>query len=159
MHAAHSESAKTLKLAPGLVGAQPSDARPPRDAAADPDLRRPRGPDAGPRLLDASLQAIANLGLQKTPPSKRGWLANQAALRPAEDAHKAEALSRFNENKLLVREILSTLQGLYSDLRGNLQSKEDLLDQLETLEDKQRLLAGKIDCKLENSISEIEQLE
>ena len=94
----------------------------------------------------------------KTPPPKR-WLAPQAAARPAEDSRKAVALERFNDNKLIVKEILATLQGLHSDLRMHLQVKEELQEQVEALEGRERALASKIDSQHLRTTIEIEQLE
>ncbi len=150
MSFAHSESAKTLKLAAGL----PADPPALRDAPADPDPRRPPG-KLGLADPSPTLDYISHM---KTPPPKR-WLAHQAGVRQPEDPLKPDALARFNENKYIVKEILPNLQGLHADLRGNLQAKEELLELIESLEGRQRSLVSKIDHQQTKTLMEIEQLE
>lgn len=156
MHAANSESAKTLKLPAGAAPPPPLGTKLARPA--DPDLGRLVRLDPGKQLSAGPPQGLDFISQMKTPPPKR-WLAPQAGLRPAEDAFKAAALLRFNDNKLIVKEILEILHGLHSDLRDNLQSKEELLAQIDSLEGRQRSLASKIDGQNLRSTIEVEQLE
>lgn len=159
MHAAaNSESAKTLKLHPAPAPSPATLNGPRLPRPQDPDPCRPARLDPGKQLVPGPPQSIDFISQMKTPPPKR-WLAPQAAARPAEDPRKAVALERFNDNKLIVKEILATLQGLHSDLRMHLQVKEELQEQVEALEGRERALASKIDSQHLRTTIEIEQLE
>jgi hypothetical protein len=105
------------------------------------------------------MQEINFINNMKTPQPKTRRQLNPAGAAVAEDSLKSGAVERFNDNKEVVKEILAALQGFHADLRANLEAKEELIEQIEALEGKERSLKSKIDGQSLKSVMEIEQLE